>query len=340
MTNTRITDPEVLEHRYPVRLERFAVRRGSGGAGAHRGGDGAVRELVFLEPMQLSLLTQHRVERPYGAAGGEPGAPGRSGWSAPAGGGAARLGRRLRRRGRRSAGPGDARRRRLGSAVRRLGSIVFWSVIAAAFIGPGTVTTAALAGASHGLALLWALGFSTVACLVLQEASARLTATSGRDLAQALRESYRRGPGGALILVLVIGAIGVGCAAYEAGNLLGAAAGARLILGLSPGVLALAAGAVAAVLLWVGAPRAVANSLALLVALMGVAFLVTAGMLFPGIGPLLRGCWSRRAGSPPAPASWFSPWSGPPWCPTTYSWARASLRDRSLGRSDSASAWR
>ncbi len=76
MTNTRITDPEVLEHRYPVRLERFAVRRGSGGAGAYPGGDGAVRELVFLEPMQLSLLTQHRVERPYGAAGGAAGAPG------------------------------------------------------------------------------------------------------------------------------------------------------------------------------------------------------------------------------------------------------------------------
>jgi 5-oxoprolinase (ATP-hydrolysing) len=77
MTNTRITDPELLEHRYPVRLERFAVRRGSGGAGRRRGGDGVVRELTFLEPMSLSLLTQHRVEAPYGAAGGGPGQPGR-----------------------------------------------------------------------------------------------------------------------------------------------------------------------------------------------------------------------------------------------------------------------
>jgi 5-oxoprolinase (ATP-hydrolysing) len=77
MTNTRITDPEVLEHRYPVRLERFAIRRGSGGEGRWRGGDGAVRELTFLEPMSLSLLTQHRVERPYGMEGGAPGAPGR-----------------------------------------------------------------------------------------------------------------------------------------------------------------------------------------------------------------------------------------------------------------------
>ncbi len=77
MTNTRITDPEVLEHRYPVRLERFAVRPGSGGSGRHRGGDGVVRELTFLAPMSLSLLTQHRVEVPYGAAGGGPGQPGR-----------------------------------------------------------------------------------------------------------------------------------------------------------------------------------------------------------------------------------------------------------------------
>ncbi len=77
MTNTRITDPEVLERRYPVRLERFAVRRGSGGAGRFRGGDGVVRELAFLAPVALSILSQHRVERPYGMAGGSPGAPGR-----------------------------------------------------------------------------------------------------------------------------------------------------------------------------------------------------------------------------------------------------------------------
>lgn len=77
MTNTAITDPEVLEHRYPVRLERFAVRRGSGGAGRFRGGDGVVRELTFLEPVSLSLLTQNRVRGPRGLEGGADGAPGR-----------------------------------------------------------------------------------------------------------------------------------------------------------------------------------------------------------------------------------------------------------------------
>jgi 5-oxoprolinase (ATP-hydrolysing) len=77
MTNTRITDPEVLEARYPVRLERFALRTGSGGAGRWRGGDGVIRRLRFLRAVRVSLLTQHRKERPFGAEGGEPGQPGR-----------------------------------------------------------------------------------------------------------------------------------------------------------------------------------------------------------------------------------------------------------------------
>ena len=76
MTNSRLTDPEVLEWRLPVRLEEFAVRRGSGGAGRWRGGDGAVRRIRFLEPMTVSTLSQHRRVPPYGMAGGAPGAPG------------------------------------------------------------------------------------------------------------------------------------------------------------------------------------------------------------------------------------------------------------------------
>jgi len=76
MTNTRMTDPEVLEHRYPVVLERMAIRRGSGGAGAHRGGDGLVRELRFREALSLSVLTQRRDSGPYGMAGGHQGLPG------------------------------------------------------------------------------------------------------------------------------------------------------------------------------------------------------------------------------------------------------------------------
>lgn len=76
MTNSRLTDPEVLEWRLPVLLDEFTVRRGSGGAGRWRGGDGAVRRIRFREPMTVSTLSQHRRVPPYGMNGGEPGALG------------------------------------------------------------------------------------------------------------------------------------------------------------------------------------------------------------------------------------------------------------------------
>lgn len=78
MTNTRITDPEVLEARFPVRLLRFGVRRGSGGAGLQHGGDGLVRQLELLAPLRVSILSDRRRNPPFGLAGGEPGAPGRN----------------------------------------------------------------------------------------------------------------------------------------------------------------------------------------------------------------------------------------------------------------------
>ena len=76
MTNTRMTDPEVLETRFPVRVDEFSIRQGSGGAGAFKGGDGIVRRLRFLEPMTVTVLTSHRVVPPHGAAGGGTGALG------------------------------------------------------------------------------------------------------------------------------------------------------------------------------------------------------------------------------------------------------------------------
>jgi 5-oxoprolinase (ATP-hydrolysing) len=76
MTNSRLTDPEILETRYPVLLERFAIRRGSGGAGAHKGGDGAVRRIRFREPMQASILANRRRVAPRGIAGGGDAKPG------------------------------------------------------------------------------------------------------------------------------------------------------------------------------------------------------------------------------------------------------------------------
>jgi 5-oxoprolinase (ATP-hydrolysing) len=78
MTNSRLTDPEVLEWRYPVRVRRFEIRRGSGGAGAQRGGDGVVRDIEFLEPMQAAILSNRRRVAPFGLAGGGDAARGRN----------------------------------------------------------------------------------------------------------------------------------------------------------------------------------------------------------------------------------------------------------------------
>ncbi|HEX6691806.1 MAG TPA: hydantoinase B/oxoprolinase family protein, partial [Burkholderiales bacterium] len=78
MTNSRLTDPEVLEWRFPVLLESFAVRAGSGGRGRRRGGHGAVRRVRFLEPMTAAILSGHRLVAPHGMAGGEPAQPGRN----------------------------------------------------------------------------------------------------------------------------------------------------------------------------------------------------------------------------------------------------------------------
>ena len=154
--------------------------------------------------------------------------------------------------------------------------ILFWSVITAAFIGPGTVTTCAAAGARHGYALLWSLVFSTVACLVLQEAAGRLAIVSGHDLGRAIGTSFRGGASRFLAILLVLGGVVVGCAAYEAGNILGGVAGAKLGTELSPRLLTAICGAGAAILLGLGAPRTVARLLSLLVAVMGAAFFATA----------------------------------------------------------------
>ncbi|HEY5308731.1 MAG TPA: hydantoinase B/oxoprolinase family protein, partial [Casimicrobiaceae bacterium] len=78
MTNSRLTDPEVLEWRFPVRLEGYRILRGSGGAGMHRGGDGGERRVRFLERMTAVMLANHRRLAPFGVAGGEPGATGRN----------------------------------------------------------------------------------------------------------------------------------------------------------------------------------------------------------------------------------------------------------------------
>lgn len=169
-------------------------------------------------------------------------------------------------------------------------NILFWSVVSAAFIGPGTVTTAISAGASSGYSLLWALAFSTFACLLLQEASARIAIYSGMNLGQAIAKQFEGRATSALVLLLVIGAIILGSAAYETGNILGSIAGIRLIMGDIPSqFLVLAIGIIALIALNLRSVRAIARFMGFVVMLMGVSFLFTALYLKPSPSEIVGG---------------------------------------------------
>jgi manganese transport protein len=104
-------------------------------------------------------------------------------------------------------------------------------VVAAAFIGPGTITTATVAGVEYGFALVWSLAFAVAAALVLQEMSVRLGLVGQMGLGEAMRRRFSGGFGRVVSAALVVGAILVGNAAYETGNLLGGALGLQDLLG-------------------------------------------------------------------------------------------------------------
>jgi len=108
-------------------------------------------------------------------------------------------------------------------------TILFWSIISAAFIGPGTVTTCTQAGAYYHYDLMWAMLFSTIGCIFLQEATARITILSGKNLGEALTVFFASRGKKTMLFILIVGAIIVGCAAYETGNILGAVEGLLLI---------------------------------------------------------------------------------------------------------------
>lgn len=173
--------------------------------------------------------------------------------------------------------------------MKRLLDLLFWSVIAAAFIGPGTVTTAARAGSDYGFRLAWALLFSTFACIVLQEAAGRITVVTGRELGDAIGRRFASSHRAWWLPAMIAAGVVLGCAAYEAGNLLGGVAGLRLVVDVGPAPLTLICGAVAASLLATGNTRWIARSLGILVAVMGIAFVITAVRLGPDLAALARG---------------------------------------------------
>ena len=172
---------------------------------------------------------------------------------------------------------------------KRVLNILFWSVISAAFIGPGTITTASKAGAVFGFDLLWSLVFSTMGCLLLQEAAARITMASGLNLGQAITRQFEGKSTKIAMLILVVGAIIVGCAAYQTGNLLGAATGVSMIFKIDVWRLVLVIGVAAAVALSIPSLQVIARLMGLLVAVMGVCFFTTVVLLRPGWGDLIRG---------------------------------------------------
>ncbi|MEE9245048.1 MAG: Nramp family divalent metal transporter, partial [Gemmatimonadota bacterium] len=163
------------------------------------------------------------------------------------------------------------------------------TVVAAAFIGPGTLTTATVAGVSYGNTLLWALVFSTLATIVLQEMAARLGVIGGVGLGEAIRQRFERKLVRYASAALVIGAIVLGNAAYQTGNLLGGALGIAQLVGGSRSVWGSLLGLAAFVLLWSGRYRWIERVLVAMVAIMGAVFFATAIAVRADPASLARG---------------------------------------------------
>jgi Mn2+/Fe2+ NRAMP family transporter len=174
------------------------------------------------------------------------------------------------------------------------------TLVTAAFIGPGTVVTASLAGANFGYALLWALLFSVLATLILQEMAARLGIVTGRGLGENLRQQLQHPLLRVLLYLLVIAAIVLGNSAYQGGNLTGASLGAEAIWGDTAWRLALAEhsklnpwalllGAIAAAILWQGRYQLIERWLISLVLLMSLAFISSMLLTQPAWSAMLRG---------------------------------------------------
>ena len=165
------------------------------------------------------------------------------------------------------------------------------AMVAAAFIGPGTVTTATMAGASYGYTLLWAVLFSTMATLLLQEMSARLGVIGGMGVGQAIRSKFGKSIWFYLISILIISAILIGNAAYEAGNISGAALGfsTYFIEEGSYNYWPLILGMIAFVLLFSASYRLIEKALILLVGILGIVFIASACLIGPDYRLVLTG---------------------------------------------------
>jgi manganese transport protein len=157
----------------------------------------------------------------------------------------------------------------------KVSSVILWSVISAAFIGPGTVTTAVTAGSRYEIQLLWAVVFATIACIVLQEVSARIIIASGLNFGQALEMKFGI-QAGRWIKWVVAGPVLLGCAAYEAGNILGAVSGFSILFAGDGIVFTIIITVLAGYILWKGGSKWISTIMTMLVGMMGIAFLLLA----------------------------------------------------------------
>ncbi|MBF8149955.1 Nramp family divalent metal transporter [Winogradskyella sp. F6397] len=170
-------------------------------------------------------------------------------------------------------------------------------LVAAAFIGPGTVTVCTLAGVNFGFALLWAMVLSIFATIVLQEMAARLGIVSQKGLSEIIREEIKHPIVKGIALLLIVSAIVIGNAAYEAGNISGGALGLEAIVGdvtwkigqLNLNIISLIIGVIAFVLLYIGNYKVLEKAFVFLVILMSVAFITTAILTKPNILDILKG---------------------------------------------------
>ena len=162
----------------------------------------------------------------------------------------------------------------LKKSIHRLGHVIFWLVISAAFIGPGTIASALKAGSAHGLQLMWAVTFSIVACIVLQESVARITIASGLTLGEAIQRKFGNNKRINVNVVLTFSIV-FGCIAYQAGNVTGALEGVQLVFDVPKFILVLVLFIIAFLLMWNGKIKLITTTLGLLVALMAILFLFT-----------------------------------------------------------------
>ena len=176
-------------------------------------------------------------------------------------------------------------------------------LVAAAFIGPGTVTLCTIAGVDFGLSLLWALLFSLVATILLQEMAARIGVISGKGLAELMRSEIKNPIVKNSVIALMISAIVVGNAAYEAGNISGGVLGLEVLLGtptitigaFSVKVLSLIIGVFAFALLYIGNYKVLERVLIGLVIIMSISFLITAIITKPNILEIFKGLFQFKA---------------------------------------------